>query len=79
MIMEIRDFKTLKLLDSKEIKNNKEYVKTYKKLTKMVLRHNKINKKDMELLVRVRPHSYTIKDGNYGYVVGLKESKSRWI
>lgn len=79
MIMEIRDFKTLKLLDSKEIKGSKEYIRTYKKLTKEVLRHNRLNTKDMEFLIRIRPHSYIVANGEFGYIIGLKESTSRWI
>lgn len=79
MIMEIRSVNTLKLLDSKEIKSRREYDRTCKRLTKLVRRHNKINKQDTEFLVRIKENSYIVKDNDYGYVVGLKESESRWL
>ena len=79
MIMEIRSVSTLKLLDSKEIKSRREYKRTYKRLTKLVKRHNKINKEDTEFLVRIKKNSFVVKDNDYGYVVGLKENKSHWL
>ena len=79
MIMEIRSANTLKLLDSKEIKSRREYKKTCKRLTKLVKRHNKINKENTEFLVRIKENSFIVKDNDYGYVVGLKESESRWL
>lgn len=75
MIMEIRSVNTLKLLDSKEIKSRREYKRTCKRLTKLVKRHNKINKEDMEFLVRIKKNSFVVKNNDYGYVVGLKEIK----
>lgn len=50
MIMEIRSVNTLKLLDSKEIKSRREYKRTCKRLTKLVKRHNKINKEKYGVL-----------------------------
>ena len=79
MIMEIRSANTLKLLDSKEIKNRREYKRTCKRLTKLVKRHNKINKEDTEFLVRIKKNSFVVKNNDYGYVVGLKENESRWL
>ena len=75
MIMEIRSANTLKLLYSKEIKRRREYKRTCKRLTKLVKRHNKINKEDTEFLVRIKKNSFVVKDNDYGYVVGLKEIK----
>ena len=75
MIMEIRSANTLKLLDRKEIKSRREYKKTCKRLTKLVKRHNKINKEDTEFLVRIKKNSFVVKGNDYGYVVGLKEIK----
>ena len=79
MIMEIRSVNTLKLLDSKEIESRREYKRTCKRLTKLVKRHNKINKENTELLVRIKENSFVVKDNDYGYVVGLKKSESRWL
>ena len=79
MIMEIRSVNTLKLLDSKEIKSRREYKRTCKRLTKLVKRHNKINKKDTEFLVRIKKNSFVVKNNDYGYVVGLKENESHWL
>lgn len=79
MIMEIRSVNTLKLLDSKEIKSRREYKRTCKRLTKLVKRHNKINKENTEFLVRIKENSFVVKDNDYGYVVGLKKSESRWL
>ena len=75
MIMEIRSANTLKLLYSKEIKSRREYKRTCKRLTKLVKRHNKINKEDTEFLVRIKKNSFVVKNNDYGYVVGLKEIK----
>ena len=79
MIMEIRSANTLKLLDSKEIKSRRKYKRTCKRLTKLVKRHNKINKENTEFLVRIKENSFIVKDNDYGYVVGLKKSESRWL
>lgn len=79
MIMEIRSINTLKLLDSKEIKSRREYKRTCKRLTKLVKRHNKINKEDTEFLVRIKKNSFVVKNNDYGYVVGLKENESHWL
>ena len=79
MIMEIRSVNTLKLLDSKEIKSRREYKRTCKRLTKLVKRHNKINKEDAEFLVRIKKNSFVVKNNDYGYVVGLKENESHWL
>lgn len=79
MIMEIRSVNTLKLLDSKEIESRREYKRTCKRLTKLVKRHNKINKENTEFLVRIKENSFVVKDNDYGYVVGLKKSESRWL
>ena len=79
MIMEIRSANTLKLLYSKEIKSRREYKRTCKRLTKLVKRHNKINKENTEFLVRIKENSFVVKDNDYGYVVGLKKSESRWL
>ena len=79
MIMEIRSVSTLKLLDSKDIKSRREYKRTCKRLTKLVKRHNKINKEDTEFLVRIKKNSFVVKDNDYGYVVGLKENESHWL
>ena len=79
MVMEIRSVNTLKLLDSKEIKSRKEYKRTCKRLAKLVKKHNKINKENREFLVRIKENSFVVKDNDYGYVIGLKKSKSRWL
>ena len=79
MIMEIRSVNTLKLLDSKEITSRKEYKRTCKRLTKLVKKHNRINKENREFLVRIKENSFVVKDNDYGYVIGLKKSKSRWL
>ena len=79
MVMEIRSVNTLKLLDSKEIKSRREYKRTCKRLTKLVKRHNKINKEDAEFLVRIKKNSFVVKNNDYGYVVGLKENESHWL
>ena len=79
MIMEIRSVNTLKLLYSKEIKSRREYKRTCKRLTKLVKRHNKINKEDAEFLVRIKKNSFVVKNNDYGYVVGLKENESHWL
>ena len=79
MIMEIRSVNTLKLLDSKEIKSRREYNRTCKRLTKLVKRHNKINKEDTEFLVRIKKNSFVVKNNDYGYVVGLKKNESHWL
>ena len=79
MIMEIRSVNTLKLLDRKEIKSRREYKRTCKRLTKLVKRHNKINKENTEFLVRIKEKSFIVKYKDYGYIEGLKESESRWL
>lgn len=77
-IMEIRAINTLKLIETKEIKNRKKYEKTCMKMLKLVIKHHKKSEND-ELLLRVKSHSFIIKNGNYGYVIGIKEPKSRWL
>lgn len=72
MIMEIRAINTLKLIDVKKIKSIKKYRKMCKKLTSLVLKHDKINNKCTDFLIRVEEHSYIVKSGNYGYIIGLK-------
>lgn len=78
MIMEIRAINTLKLIYTQEIKSRRKYEKMCKKLTKLVLKHDK-KAKNNEFLIRVKQNSYIVKSGNYGFVVGLKKSKSRWL
>lgn len=78
MIMEIRNAKNLQLLDSKEIKSRIKYKIMCKKLNKLVRKHhNKYNGK--EFLVRETNNSYLVMSGNFGYVIGLKKPKSRWL
>lgn len=72
MKLEIRNARNFKLLDSKNIRNKRAYYKTCRKLTKIVEKHDKINKFDNEFLIRVRKHSYLVKSNDYGFVVGLK-------
>lgn len=82
MIMEIRAVNTLKLLDRQEIKNRKKYEKMCKKLTKWVLKHERYKQKfnkNEEFLIRIKNNSYIVKSGNYGFVIGLKKSTSRWL
>lgn len=79
MIMEVRDYKTLKLLYSKEIKTNKEYLKTCKKLTKIINKYDNASNKDNILLIRRNKHSYIVSCGNYGYIVGVKVAMSKWF
>ena len=70
-IMEIRNARTFRLIDSKIIKGRKEYEKKCDILSKLVDRHIK-NSLDDELLIRVKTNSYLVRNGkNYGYVVGL--------
>ncbi|MGN0966286.1 MAG: hypothetical protein ACI4OP_01655 [Candidatus Coprovivens sp.] len=78
MIMEIRAINTLKLIDTQEIKSRRKYEKMCKKLTKLVLKHDK-KAKNNEFLIRVKQNSYIVKSGKYGFVIGLKKSKSRWL
>lgn len=78
MIMEIRTINTLKLIDTQEIKSRRKYEKMCKKLTKLVLKHDK-KAKNNEFLIRVKQNSYIVKSGNYGFVIGLKKSTSRWL
>ena len=79
MIMEIREIKTLRLIKAQKIKSLRKYKKMCNKLTKWVLKHEKNKRilKNVEFLVRVRNNSYVVKNGNYGFVVGLKKSTSR--
>lgn len=82
MIMEIRTINTLKLIDTQEIKSRRKFDKMCKKLTKLVLKHDKKSQKEgknEEFLVRVKQNSYIVKSGKYGFVIGLKKSKSRWL
>ena len=53
MIMEIRAINTLKLIDTQEIKSRRKYEKMCKKLTKLVLKHDK-KAKNNEFLIRVK-------------------------
>lgn len=76
MIMEIRAINTLKLIDTQEIKSRKKYEKMCKKLTKLVLKHDKKSQKQgkhNEFLIRVKQNSYIVKSGKYGFVIGLKK------
>ena len=82
MIMEIRAINTLKLIDTQEIKSRRKYEKMCKKLTKLVLKHDKKSQKQgehNEFLIRAKQNSYIVKSGKYGFVVGLKKSTSRWL
>lgn len=70
-IMEIRNARTLKLIDSEVIKGRRKYEKMCDRLSKLVNRHIN-NSLDDELLIRVKINSYLVRNGkNYGYVVGL--------
>lgn len=82
MIMEIRAINTLKLIDTQEIKSRRKFDKMCRKLTKLVLKHDKKSQKQgkyNEFLIRAKQNSYIVKSGKYGFVVGLKKSKSRWL
>ena len=82
MIMEIRAINTLKLIDMQEIKSRRKFDKMCKKLTKLVLKHDKKSQKQgkyNEFLIRAKQNSYIVKSGKYGFVVGLKKSTSRWL
>ena len=82
MIMEIRAINTLKLIDTQEIKSRRKFDKMCRKLTKLVLEHDKKSQKQgkyNEFLIRAKQNSYIVKSGNYGFVVGLKKSTSRWL
>lgn len=82
MIMEIRAINTLKLIDTQEIKSRRKFDKMCKKLTKLVLKHDKKSQKEgknEEFLIRVKKNSYIVKSGRYGFVVGIKKTKSRWL
>lgn len=82
MIMEIRAINTLKLIDMQEIKSRRKFDKMCKKLTKLVLKHDKKSQKQgkyNEFLIRVKQNSYIVKNGKYGFVIGLKKSTSRWL
>ena len=78
MIMEIRAINTLKLIDTQEIKSRRKYEKMCKKLTKLVLKHDK-KAKNNEFLIRAKQNSYIVKSGKYVFVIGLKKSTSRWL
>ena len=70
-IMEIRNARTLKLIDSEVIKGRRKYKKMCDRLSKLVNRHIN-NSLDDELLIRVKTNSYLVRNGkNYGYVIGL--------
>lgn len=76
MIMEIRNAKNLKLLDSKEIKGYLQYKIMCKKLNKLIKKHyNKYNGK--VFLTRKTKNSYLVVSDNYGYLVGLKKIKRK--
>ena len=45
MIMEIRAINTLKLIDMQEIKSRRKFDKMCRKLTKLVLKHDKKSQK----------------------------------
>ena len=79
MIMEIRAINTLKLIDTQEIKSRRKFDKMCRKLTKLVLEHDKKSQKYNEFLIRAKQNSYIVKSGKYGFVVGLKKSTSRWL
>jgi hypothetical protein len=82
MIMEIRAINTLKLIDTQEIKSRRKFDKMCKKLTKLVLKHDKKSQKEgknEEFLIRVKKNSYIVKSGRYGFVVGIKKAESRWL
>lgn len=82
MIMEIRAINTLKLIDTQEIKSRRKFDKMCRKLTKLVLKHDKKSQKQgkhNEFLIRAKQNSYIVKSGKYGFVVGLKKSTSRWL
>ena len=82
MIMEIRAINTLKLIDTQEIKSRRKFDKMCRKLTKLVLKHDKMSQKQgkyNEFLIRAKQNSYIVKSGKYGVVVGLKKSTSRWL
>ena len=82
MIMEIRAINTLKLIDMQEIKSRRKFDKMCRKLTKLVLKHDKKSQKQgkyNEFLIRAKQNSYIVKSGKYGFVVGLKKSTSRWL
>lgn len=69
-IMEIRNARTFKLIDSEIIKNTKKYEKMCKKLSKIIENHIKYSL-NSEFLIRVKTNSYLVKNGNYGYIIGL--------
>ena len=82
MIMEIRAINTLKLIDMQEIKSRRKFDKMCKRLTKLVLKHDKKSQKEgknEEFLIRVKKNSYIVKSGRYGFVVGIKKAESRWL
>ena len=82
MIMEIRAINTLKLIDMQEIKSRRKFDKMCRKLTKLVLKHDKKSQKQgkhNEFLIRVKQNSYIVKSGKYGFVIGLKKITSRWL
>ena len=82
MIMEIRAINTLKLIDMQEIKSRRKFDKMCRKLTKLVLKHDKKSQKQgkyNEFLIRAKQNSYIVKSGKYGFVIGLKKSTSRWL
>ena len=82
MIMEIRAIHTLKLIDMQEIKSRRKFDKMCRKLTKLVLKHDKKSQKQgkyNEFLIRAKQNSYIVKSGKYGFVIGLKKSTSRWL
>ena len=82
MIMEIRAINTLKLIDMQEIKSRRKFDKMCRKLTKLVLKHDKKSQKQgkyNEFLIRAKQNSYIVKSGKYGFVVGIKKAESRWL
>ena len=73
MIIEVRNVMTLELMEIKQVKNKKEFIRTCKKLTKKVFKC----KNNDELLIRETKNSYLVKDGNNGIKVSIRKKKKR--
>ena len=72
MYLEVRDLK-FNLITREKIKNHRKYGKAIKKAIKLVDKYNNKVAEELELMIRVREHSFLVKSGNYGFIIGVKE------
>lgn len=75
MILEIRNIKDFSILQTKKIKNYKQYSKQCNNEIKKVMKQYKKDLKhnlSTELLLRIKKCSCLIKTNDYGVVVGIR-------